>query len=219
MTEDVSVDGHLGRENFCVIGSLVVHLVGGQGKAETGGELLQLVLRVAEATLRRDVRDRTGEEIDDETRSSVYPDRQVDGRDDRFEAVRQDRVLASAPRALLTLAKEHRLTHAQVGGDRRQSLRTDYRGSKPCEIAFGQVGERAVEVIGDHEAQDGVTEELQAFVGWNSARLRAVRTVGKRLAKQDVVDRVPTERRAQLPSSRGRLDLGRLQAASTFALT
>jgi hypothetical protein len=48
-------------------------------------------------------------------------------------------------------------------------------------------------VIGDHEAEDGVAEKLEALVGRQPAGLRAVGAMRQRLLQQTVLDAILAE--------------------------
>ena len=212
---------HLGREDLGVVRPRVVHLVRRQAQAEARRQLLQLVLRVAEPPSGGDARDRRREAIDHETRRRLHPGGQVDGADDRLEAVGEDRVLAHG---------RPRPPHPCRAGPPRRRRARSATGARACVLTTearsrarspsGSVREGPVEVIGDDQAEHGVAEELEALVGRQPAGLRAVRAVRQRLVQQAVVDRVLA--RAPLrsrPLVGGRSDVGRRQAASTFALT
>ena len=96
---------------------------------------------------------------------------EVNGAEDRFERVTQDRVFIGAAGCALTLAKEHARSESQFACNDRERLLRHASGAHLREIALRAVRVGAVQPVGDDYAKYGVPKELEALVGWQAARL------------------------------------------------
>jgi hypothetical protein len=90
---------------------------------------------------------------------------EVDGADQGFDGVGQDRVLLPPAGGPLPAAEQDVVAEPELPGDRRERLLGDGRGPHARKVALGDVRVGAVEVLGDDDAEHRVPEELQALVG------------------------------------------------------
>ena len=104
---------------------------------------------------------------------------EVDGADDRFHGVGQDRGLLPPARRILALAQRQSRADAQLGRQVGQNAGVHHRRPHLGQLALSQVRERAEQVVGHDQAEHGVTQELEALVGLGAGRLRAPRPVGQ----------------------------------------
>jgi hypothetical protein len=90
----------------------------------------------------------------------------VDGTDDRLEGVGEDRALVAPPESS-PLPSEQRGAEVELGATsaRVTALTTPDRSFA---IALGQVGVGVEDVVGHHETEHRITEELEALVGATS---------------------------------------------------
>ena len=89
---------------------------------------------------------------------------EVVGADDGLERVGEDGLLAAAPGVLLAAADEDVVVDAQPPGDLRQAGLAHDEALDPRQLALGLADQLFVEVLGHHEAEHGVAEELEALV-------------------------------------------------------
>ena len=117
------------------------------------------------------------------------PQPEVDRADQRLERVGEDRVLVAAAGGLLAAAEQQVRADAAVAepaGDAGQRGHVDHGGTQLGQLALGEVGLAAVELVGDDQAEHRVAQELQALVGGQAAVLVRERPVGQRQAEQAV---------------------------------
>jgi hypothetical protein len=117
---------------------------------------------------------------------------QVDGAEDRFDRVGEDRCLVAATGGLLTAAELDVLTERDLAADAGQRTCIDDGRAQLGQAALGQLGMAAVERLGDDDTEHGVAEELEALVGGEPAVLVRERAVRQRSLQQlGVQDRIP----------------------------
>lgn len=90
---------------------------------------------------------------------------QVEGAHDGLVDVLERGVHAARPGAALGLAHEDERGQAQLLCHRREHLARDERDLELRELALVHAREALEEVGGHHGPQDGVSQELEAFVG------------------------------------------------------
>ena len=76
-----------------------------------------------------------------------------------------------------------------AAADSGQRPGADHGGPALGQVAFGQRRVVPVQRVGDGEAQDGVTQELEPFVGGDAAVFVGVGTVCERKTKRPGVNR------------------------------
>ena len=106
-----------------------------------------------------------GEEGEDEGAGGVDAAVEINGSDNGFHHVGKDGgALTSAGGAFAATEKE---VVGEGQGDclPMQSFFADDGGADAGEVAFGKLGEGAVEVVGADVAENGIAEEFQTFVG------------------------------------------------------
>ncbi len=154
------------------------------------GELLEAGLPVQAGTEVRGLLDQRVEEPVHQLGRRVEALVEIDRADHRFEGVGEDGRLVPAARALFAPAEPDEGAEFESATHVRQRTRVDHRGPQLGQLAFGQVGVGAVQRVGDHQAEHGVPEELQALVGGQTAVLVRVRTVGQRTHQKGGLERV-----------------------------
>ena len=150
---------------------------------------------------------RSSRSAEDQARGGRPAAVEVDGPDDRLDGVGEDRRLAPAPRDVLAPPEQQGVAEVELHGHLGQHAGVDHRGTHLGEGALGHVGVGAVAVLGHDEAEHGVTEELEALVGGDAARLRAPGAVRQGLDEEAVVAEIPPEAPRQLavvPGGAGR---------------
>ena len=130
-------------------------------------------------------------------RRRLEPAVEVHRGDDRLHRVGQDRRLGAPARRVLALAEPQRRTEVELLRDLGQRLGAHDRGAQLRQLALGHLGVVLVDVVGDDEAEHGVTEELEPLVRVLDAVLRAVRTMGQGAVEEGVIGEFPTERDLQ----------------------
>ncbi len=155
---------HGGAESAIMIGARTVDLIHRRGKAQYCGELLKPSFVVLAARPQRPDRNIRMEQPKNYG-SRGLPIR-VDeyGPDYRLETVRKDRLLVAATRLVFSLAKAQQRTETETFGDHGQSSCVDNRSPELCELTLGEVLVGGKNVIGDSQADYGITQELQALV-------------------------------------------------------
>ena len=114
---------------------------------------------------------------------------QVHRADQRLERVGEDRVLLAAAGGLLAAAQQQVRADAalaQPPGDPGQRGHVDHGGTQLGQLALGEVGLAAVELVGDDQPEHRVAQELQALVGRQAAVLVREGPVGQRQPEQPV---------------------------------
>src|SRR5581483_10246506 len=167
----LAVHAHLRVEPLRVIRTLVAHRVPRQLGEVPSHELLQARLVVLTARTFARLADAVTEQVEHEPLRGRPPSREVDGAEHRFQRVGEDRRLLAPTRARLALPEEQRLTELQLACDLGQRGRAHDRRPHLGELALGQGRVGAVDVVGHDEAEDGVAEELEAFVRFVSGML------------------------------------------------
>jgi hypothetical protein len=118
---------------------------------------------------------------------------EVDGADDGLHGVGQDRGLLPPAGRGLALAEQQERAQVEAGRHLGEGLGVHQRGPDLGQLAFGQVGVGEEQVVGDHQAQHGVTEELEPLVGRGALGLGAPRPVGQGAGQQLRVGEGPSE--------------------------
>ena len=108
-----------------------------------------------------------------EVAGALEAGREVDGADERLHRVGEDRRLHAAAGELLALAEQEVLADAEVGGHAGQRDRAHDGLADLREVALVEVEVFAEDVVRDDDAEDGVTQELQALVRRVARVLRA----------------------------------------------
>ena len=114
---------------------------------------------------------------------------EIDCRNERLVAVRQQRLLLASARLFLTLAEQQVVAEGQplrLTGERR---RGHERRLHPGFLPLVELGKLAEEQVGHDEAQDGVAEELERLVVDHAAAgiLVGPRRMGHRVLEQPAV--------------------------------
>jgi len=219
LTEHVVAEKHPRAEPPRVVRPGALDVVAGRGEPEACRELLEAVLEVSPARLLGDLRDPPAEALEDELARRLDAPREVHGADHGLEGVGEDRGLRPTPRRILASPEQDGLGNAELDRERGERGRAHDGGPDAGEVPLGQLGEGAVEVGGDDDAEDGVAEELEPLVRRLPRVLRAPRPVRERLAEQTAVVEVGCEaRRKGLEPAPASSPTAR-QAASSFAVT
>ena len=132
---------------------------------------------------------------------------EVDGPEDGLEGVRQDGGLGPPAGGLLAPAQQQDLAHAEALGHLGQHAGVHHGRAHLGQHPLGEVGVALVAVAGHDETEDGVAEELEAFVGRRPALLLAAPApMGQRVLQEaDVAEiRGPAVRRVLPPPRRQR---------------
>jgi len=89
---------------------------------------------------------------------------EIEGGDDGFECVGEERGLLTASALFFSAAEAEHGSEADTLSDVTQVAAADEGGTEAGEFALTCVRELAVEAVGDCEAEDSVTYELKLFV-------------------------------------------------------
>jgi hypothetical protein len=129
---------------------------------------------------------RVQEHTMDEVGSGVDTAIEVNGGEDGFRGVGEDRGTGSAAAGLLSPAQFETPAQFKFDGDLVKALFTDEGRADSGQIAFREVGVSGKEVFGGNEAQDGITKELKALVAGKvrGAMFVGVRAMAKSFLKQ-----------------------------------
>ena len=103
-----------------------------------------------------------------------------------FHGIGQDGGTTAAAAGILALAQLQVASQIPLLGHQHQTALADQVGTDAGQVAFGQVGEGAVEVVGHDHAQHGVAQKFQAFVAADAAQvvLVGVGAVGQGMIQQ-----------------------------------
>src|SRR5207237_6924608 len=157
------VDG--GVEALGVVGALFADVIARHGVEALGGELLEAGLVVLAARPGCRFGDALAEQREDELVGRIPAPVEVDGADHGLHGVGEDRRLLPPARRVLALAEGQGRPDAEIAGQVGQHAGVDHRCPNLGQLAFGQAGEGAKEVIGHDQAEHGVAQELEALVG------------------------------------------------------
>src|SRR5919109_340496 len=153
-----------GREFLGVVRPPFLHPVLGHRPNVLGGQLLEAGL-VVSVTLASGVGGHPGpEQPGDQLGARPQPPVQVRRSQDGLHGVREDGRLVPAAGQLLPPAQQELLPQAQLAGHLGEGEHVHGGRPKLGQLALGQIGEPPVGQVGDHHAQDGVAQELQALV-------------------------------------------------------
>src|SRR5512133_3601793 len=170
-------DRHRGREPLGVVGPLLLDGVGGHSAQAGGGQLLQRGLVVEggppAGRLHHPVLEQPADQGGRPRQALV----DVDGPEHGLEGVGQDGGLVAPARQLLAPAQAYGVAHAQLAGHLGQHVHVHRGRPQLGQLALGQVGEGAVDDVGDDQAEHGVAQELEPFVGGQAAVLVGVAAV------------------------------------------
>ncbi len=89
---------------------------------------------------------------------------EIEGGDDGFERIGEERGLAAASAGFFTAAETDVVAEADSGGDVAEVAGGDYGGAEAGELAFAEVREALEEGFGGEEAEDGVADEFELLV-------------------------------------------------------
>ncbi len=146
-----------------MVGAGGLHLVAGRQVEQRRGELLQPALVIGTVGLGSG---QAGPEGAEHQRGGpLEPRGQVGRPDDRLHGVGQDGWLLAPAGELLAASEQKVLAHAEALRHLGQRHGVHHRLADLGERAFVEVGVHPVHVIGDDDAENGVTEELEALVG------------------------------------------------------
>lgn len=122
----------------------------------------------------------------DQVRRGINPAIEVNGGEDGFRGVGEDRGSGSAAAGLLPSAQFETSAEFKFDSDLKEALFTDEGSADSGQIAFREVRVSGKEVFGGNKAQDGITEELKAFVAGevSGPMFVSVRAVAESLLKQ-----------------------------------
>ena len=151
--------------------------VGGGAHLKGGAEFLQRRLPVEPGTQPVGGFDQFVEQGVHEGVGRVTSGRKKQGAQQCLERVGQNRGLVGAAAGQFALAELQQGADLEPAGHIGQGVGVHHRGPQLCEPSFGVVGEAPVQVVGDHQAQYGVTEKLEALVVRNRPVLVAVAAV------------------------------------------
>ena len=189
VVEGVDRDGR--EERLRVVGARLEHVVDGHAQPGERRDLLQARLPVQARTAGRDVGDEAVEEVVHEAPGGVDAVLQEHGPDQRLHRVGEDRGLVPPAGGLLAPPEVDERPEVEAARDLREGARVDDRSPQLGELTLRQVGEGREEVLGDHQSEDGVTEELEAFVRGQPTLLVRVRAVRERPFEQHGLDDEP----------------------------
>src|SRR5512132_1123422 len=214
---------HGGREPLGVVGPLLLDRVGGHPAQAGGGQLLERGLVVEggpqAGRLHHPVLEQPAHQRGRPRQALV----EVDGPEDGLEGVGQDRGLVPTAGELLAPAQAHGVADAQLAGHLREHVHVHRGRPQLGQLALGQVGEGAVDDVGDDQAEHGVAEELEPFVGGQAAVLVGEGAVRERpdvqllAAEADpegLLDRLPLSRPQRPDAHRSTRSSGRRCAAA-----
>ncbi|CRS42511.1 hypothetical protein PAERUG_P7_London_17_VIM_2_06_09_00408 [Pseudomonas aeruginosa] len=140
------------------------HLVARQVAATRLQELLQAGLGVLVGVHRGQLAQLRSEPGDDPLARGVHAGIQVDGADQGFHRIGEDR-LAAEPAALqLARAQPQVVAHLEAARQQGQGLALDQSRAQARKLAFASLREVVEQRLADDEVENGVTEELQALV-------------------------------------------------------
>ncbi len=118
---------------------------------------------------------------------------QVDGADQRFHGVGENRRLLPTSGLILAFAEQKGVADIELGRQLGQGGRVDHRSPHFGQLSLRHLGIGPVQVVGDDQAEHGVTEELQPLVRAGSGILGAPGPVGQRPGEQVGVADSPPE--------------------------
>ena len=167
-------------------------------------DLLQPGLEVLGPRPRRRQADAVVEQAAAPDLRRVPPPVEVDGADHGLHGVGQDRRLGPPSRHVLAPTEQQRGAEVELQGHLGQHRRVDHGGAHLGQSPFGHLGIGPVAVLGHHQPEHGVTEELESLVRRDPARLGAPGSVRQRLDEQARVGEVLP----QTADQRGSGDLG-----------
>jgi hypothetical protein len=186
-----------------VVRALVGDDVLGDTEAPLRGELLERRLPVQPRAERGGGVDERVEEAVDERRGGLDAAGEVDGADDGLDGVGDDRGLLATAGGLLATTELDVVAEPDRPADLGERAGVDDGGAQLRQPTLGEVGVLQVQRLGDDDAEDRVTEELEALVRRQATVLVGVRAMGESpLEELGVQDRIP-ERLAQLGIVRG----------------
>src|SRR5690606_24779822 len=162
-----------GPELLLVLGALVAQHVPGQLAEAAGGELLEAGLVVAREAAVEHLLDPVLEQVEHQRRRRAEPAVEVHRADHGLHAVGEDRGLLPPSGRLLAPAARRRGPEAAGPRHRGERGGAHELGAVPGEDAFARLGCGPVQVVGHHQAEHRVAEELEPLVGGNGAVLGA----------------------------------------------
>ena len=119
-----------------------------------------------------------------ETSGGVSTAGHVNGADHRFHGVGQNGGLVRSPGVYLSLSQPDQFSQVKSTGHLGQSVGADHRCAQLGELPLGQVGEGPEDVLGHHDLQHRVAQELQPLVAGDSSVLEGEAAVGEGKLKQ-----------------------------------
>src|SRR5664280_749371 len=186
--EALASNVHRGQVPPGMVGAEALDLVVGNPTAEAHRLLLQAALVVGLAGLTYRGGDPVPEQREDQALRLGQTAVEVDRTDQRLGGVGQDGPLGPAPGLVLTPTQAEMLVDPQVEGHFGQYPGVDHRRPDLGHQAVGELRAGPVGVLGHHQAQYGVPQELEALVGRQTALLGAPRPMGEGLVQQSRVD-------------------------------
>src|SRR5215208_4558176 len=214
---------HRGREPLGVVGALLLDGVGGHPAQAGGGQLLERGLvvegRPPPRRLHHPVLEQPAHQGGRPGEALV----EVDGPEHGLEGVGQDRGLVPAAGQLLAPAQPHGVADAQLAGHLGEHVHVDRGRPQLGQLALGQVGEGAVDDVGDDQAEHGVAEELEPLVGGQAAVLVGegavregpdVQLLAAEADAEGLLDRLPLSRPQRPDVHRSTRSSGRRRAAA-----
>jgi hypothetical protein len=125
---------------------------------------LQTGFRILERLARLQLRQRRAQQVQHPLAADLDAGVQIDGADQGLEGVGQDGGPAMTAGLALAGAQFQEFAQTQPVGGHGQRLAADHARAQARELALGGLRETLRERLGNHESEQGITQELQALV-------------------------------------------------------
>lgn len=110
-----------------------------------------------------------------------------DGSEERLERVGKDRFLVASARLILPSPEKELWADADSASHLGESRCVHHRCPQLGQLAFCEVAVDAEDVLGDCQAENGVTKELEPFVRLGCVRLGTVTAMRERQLEQRMI--------------------------------
>jgi hypothetical protein len=99
-----------------------------------------------------------------QSHGGLYAAIEIDGANDGFECIGQNRLFIGTARRSFAVAQPKCIAQMYLTSDFSECDRVDHTSAKLGELAFGELGVMHENLVGDGQPKHGITEELEAFV-------------------------------------------------------
>src|SRR5450755_2107179 len=171
-----------------MVRAALAHFVIRDAEQLAGGQLLKGGLPVETSAEPRSVLNEIVEQSVHQAGGNLQPTVDVNGTDEGFEAIGQDRRFIAAAGGFFAATEPEELAEPECPAHVGECPHVDHGGPQLCQLALGEIGVGPVQGLSDDHAENGVTQKLEALVGRQTTVLIRKGTMRQRAFEKVVIE-------------------------------